>query len=421
MIHPGKPPRTHIHQHRDMTDRARRHFRSGVSIHSHTHFSKENLGFIPHYASRIPWVAGRVKRSCAVYRSRTGMDLDFKRAYWTPPLSPQEVWSSEVRQIEDQLGMSALVSITDHDCIEAPQSMSHTLPMSMEWTVPYGSRDFHLGLHNFDAGLDGEMVRELQRFTAGYSEYSSCELLSRLHDSPKTLIVINHPLWDFERSGNEAHRIALQAFLAEHHEFIHALEINGFRPWPENLEVYNLGESWAMPVVAGGDRHGTAPNTVLNLTEARTIEEFAMSIREDRVSEVVLMPEYGDSMFTKQLRTAGDAVQHYPGHHPDRRQWTDRVFFEQEAEHVQPLSKYLPAGAPTWLALVVVAIRALGSSSLHRIMNAAALSSTLAMPYCGSRRASSGSAQEPEKSASCPIAPYLLERARDHESFSIRR
>lgn len=418
MIHPGKPPRTHIHQHRDMTDSARRCFRSGVSIHSHTHFSKENLGFIPHYASRIPWVASQVKRSCTVYRSRTGMELDFKRAYWTPPVSPEEVWSSEVRQIEDKLGLSALVSITDHDCIDAPQSMSQTLPMSMEWTIPYGSRYFHLGLHNFDAG----MALELQRFTAGYSQYSASELLSRLHHSRRTLVVINHPLWDVERSGNEAHRTALQAFLGEHHEFIHALEINGFRPWPENLEVYSLGESWAMPVVAGGDRHGTAPNTVLNVTEASTMEEFAINIREDRISDVVLMPRYGDSMFTKQLRTAGDAVQLYPRYPPDRRRWTDRVFFEQEAERVQPLSQYLPTGAPPrWLAFVVVALRALGSRTLHRIMNAATLSKTFAMPYCGPRRASSFSAQEPEISAPCPIAPYLLERASDNESLSLRR
>ena len=385
-----------------MTHKARCNFRSGVSIHSHTHFSKENLGFIPYYASRIPWVAGRVIGACERYRDRNGTDLDFTRAYWTPPLSPEEVWSSEVGQIEDDLGISALVSITDHDSIDAPKSMEHRLPMSMEWTIPFGNGYFHLGVHNIEAGLEDEVARELQRFTAGSSEYSASDLLSRLHRSRRTLVVINHPLWDVERSGKEAHRRALQAFLAEHHEFIHAIEINGFRPWAENLEVLRLGESWAMPVLAGGDRHGTAPNTVLNVTEARSMEEFAMEIREDRISDVVLMPGYGDSLFTKQLRTAGDAVQFYPKHLPHRRQWTDRVFFEQHAGHVQPLSLYMTRGTPTWLKLVVMALRGLGNNSLHRLMNMVSSTKKFALPYCGPRRAYFLSTPEPFHAVSYP-------------------
>ena len=395
MVNPRKSPCTNIHQHRDLTQKVVRRFRSGASIHSHTHFSKENLGFIPFYASRIPWVAGRVKGACERYRDRNGTDLDFTRAYWTPPLSPEEVWSSEVGQIEDELGMSALVSITDHDSIDAPKSMEHRVPMSMEWTTPFMGGYFHLGVHNIETGLEDEVARELQRFTAGSSEYSASDLLFGLHHSRRTLVVINHPLWDVERIGEEAHRTALQAFLAEHHEFIHAFEINGFRPWAENLEVLRLGESWAMPVVAGGDRHGTAPNSVLNVTEASTMEEFAMEVREDRISDVVLMPSYGDSLFTKQLRTAGDAVQFYPQHLPHRRQWTDRVFFEKHAGHVQPLSQYLTEGTPTWLKLVLMVVRGLGNSSLHRLMNSYSSSKKFTSPHRGVRRAYFLSAHEP--------------------------
>lgn len=299
--------------------------------------------------------------------------------------------------------MSALVSITDHDNIDAPKSMEHRVPVSMEWTIPFGDGYFHLGVHNIETGLEDELARELQRFTAGSSEYSASDLLFGLHHSRRTLVVINHPLWDVERSGKEAHRMALQAFLAEHNEFIHAIEINGFRPWAENLEVLRLGESWAMPVVAGGDRHGTTPNTVLNVTEARSMEEFAMEIREDRISDVVLMPSYGDSLFTKQLRTAGDAVQFYPKHLSHRRQWTDRVFFEKHAGHVQPLSQYLTEGTPTWLKLVVMVLRGLGSSSLHKLMNSFLSSKKVALPHCGPRRTSSFSTHEPFHALSHPI------------------
>ncbi len=407
----GKTPCINIHRHRDLNHKALSKFRSGASIHSHTHFSKENLGFIPFYASRIPWLAGQVKRSCERYRSLNGTDLDFARAYWTPPLSPEEVWSSEVKQIEEDLGMAALVSITDHDDIDAPKSLEHRVPISMEWTIPFGDFYFHLGVHNMEAGLEEETARELQRFTFRCSDYSASDLLSMLHHSPRTLVVLNHPLWDVERAGKEAHRAALRAFLTEHHDFIHAVEINGFRPWAENLDIFGLGEAWAMPVVAGGDRHGTAPNTVLNVTAASTMEEFAMEVREDRISDVVLMPGYGRSQLTQQLRIAGDAVQFYPEHPSHRRQWVDRVFFEKEDGNAQPLSTFLPEGTPpTWLEVVVTIMQGLGHSSLHRLINGVLPTTSIVLPTCISHRTSFISTHGPVSIVSCPTLTQKSER-----------
>ena len=43
------------------------------------------------------------------YRSEhKGKTIDFSRAYWTPPMSPEMVLESETRQIEDKLGMQGL-------------------------------------------------------------------------------------------------------------------------------------------------------------------------------------------------------------------------------------------------------------------------------------------------------------------------
>lgn len=307
--------------------------------------------------------------------------------------------------------MAALVSITDHDDIDAPKSLEHRVPISMEWTIPFGDFYFHLGVHNMEAGLEEETARELQRFTFRCSDYSASDLLSMLHHSPRTLVVLNHPLWDVERAGKEAHRAALRAFLTEHHDFIHAVEINGFRPWAENLDIFGLGEAWAMPVVAGGDRHGTAPNTVLNVTAASTMEEFAMEVREDRISDVVLMPGYGRSQLTQQLRIAGDAVQFYPEHPSHRRQWVDRVFFEKEDGNAQPLSTFLPEGTPpTWLEVVVTIMQGLGHSSLHRLINGVLPTTSIVLPTCISHRTSFISTHGPVSIVSCPTLTQKSER-----------
>ena len=44
---------------------------------------------------------------------------DFDRANWRPPLQPRMAYDLEARQIQ-RLNLNSLVSITDHDTIEAP-------------------------------------------------------------------------------------------------------------------------------------------------------------------------------------------------------------------------------------------------------------------------------------------------------------
>jgi hypothetical protein len=67
--------------------------------------------------------------------------VDFRRVYWTPPLSAREVYRLETAQIEQQLHMAPLVSLTDHDNIEAGlhlsmlQETAH-VPVSVEWSAP---------------------------------------------------------------------------------------------------------------------------------------------------------------------------------------------------------------------------------------------------------------------------------------------
>jgi hypothetical protein len=96
-----------------------REFRTGVSVHSHTMHSLESLGFIPRYAETVPLLAWEIRRQARKYKEKYGRELDYNRAFWTPPLPARQAFDLEKRSIERVFGLPALVSISDHDNIEA--------------------------------------------------------------------------------------------------------------------------------------------------------------------------------------------------------------------------------------------------------------------------------------------------------------
>jgi hypothetical protein len=396
----------------------RQAFRSGASIHAHTHYSRENLGFLHEYTEKLPWVRDRVRHTANVYKQRTGRDLDLGLAYWTPPFSPEQVLRSETKQIHDAFDLEAIVSLTDHDSFQAPLSLGDGAALSTEWTVPFENTYVHLGVHNVDASVAHELIPELHRFTmdaGGFggavcasivdmasraaSDLSAADLLERLNRSPETLIVFNHPLWDVERSGTNAHNAMLARFLAKYGRYLHALEINGFRPWKENVDVLTLADAWGLPVVAGGDRHGASPNMVLNLTAAETLGEFAREVREERISDIVLMPAYREPQFTKEFRTAGDALAFYPEHPEERRAWTGRVYFEEIPGAPKAVFDLMDKGMPGWLAAVTAIAGSLGSGPIYRCLNATLPREPIALPPVQERlpkRVAAGSLHEME-------------------------
>ena len=63
-----------------------------------------------------------------------------------------------------------MVSITDHDNIEAPMLLrvvpeARRVPVSVEWTVPYKDATFHLGVHNLPSGSAESIMQRLREFT----------------------------------------------------------------------------------------------------------------------------------------------------------------------------------------------------------------------------------------------------------------
>src|SRR5690242_15726797 len=140
------PVRTQIHflpYHRSVI----RAFRTGVSLHSHTEFSQEELSGLPRHLERMPVVSHFLRLELERYRVRTGKSVDFSRAYWRGPMDAHSAHDLEKRQIE-RLDLPAIVSLTDHDNIDAAlhlrsEQIVCDTPVSVEWTVPFEQTFFH--------------------------------------------------------------------------------------------------------------------------------------------------------------------------------------------------------------------------------------------------------------------------------------
>lgn len=306
-------------------------FGTGVSLHSHTLHSKESLDFVYKFARSILPMRIALDRGAARYERLHGTRLDLRRGYWTPPLSAQQAWRLEKNEIENRLQMEALVSLSDHDSIDAPMNLQllkdcGNVPVSVEWTVPFGGTFFHIGVHN----IPGETARDTMSILAGITTENAAvplrDVFEQLASNPQVLIVFNHPNWDEKGIGEESHRETARHFAALYRSFLHAFELNGLRPWSENRTVLDLARQFDKPVVAGGDRHATEPNTLLNLTNARTFAEFVDEVR-DGVSDVLIKNQYLEPLSMRILHSLEEILGHREDHVHGWKTWSDRAFY----------------------------------------------------------------------------------------------
>jgi hypothetical protein len=365
-----KQTRLHIlHEAENLAPKAK----SGVSLHCHTQYSKEMLDFVPHYAEKLPVISYFWKKERDKYLEREGKGIDFSTAFWSPPMTPHDVYRIEREQINNA-GLDAIVSISDHDSIDGSLDLSEQqdnakAPISLEWTVPFEYGFFHVGVHNLPKNRAVELTQTLVDFTFSPNPTNErlTELFAMLNAHSEVLVILNHPLWDIEMVGKERHEVLLRNFIKEHGKWIHAFEINGFRAWSENKAVIEMAEALNIPIATGGDRHGCKPNTVINLTNADTFEEFVEEIRVDRRSEVVLMPEYKQPLHSRQLQSFSEILKNYPEFDEGRRKWFDRVFFDIGNEKgLTNLSGHgWRRGGPTWLRAAIWTLGFLGSPKMR--------------------------------------------------------
>jgi hypothetical protein len=344
---------------------APRGFRTGVSLHSHTNQSSETLDFLANLGNQFsvlrPFLSRLERRSEDVY----GIKINYAAAYWTPPMTPRLAFDLERGQIE-KLDLAAMVSITDHDTINAPMLLrtipsARQIPVSVEWSAPYGEQSFHLGVHNLPSARAQEWMATLADFTAHPSDARLTAILAALNAEPNVLVVFNHPMWDLYLVGKEKHQFLVNEFLQKNGAFLHALELNGLRHWEENRAVRYLAEKWHMLLISGGDRHGVEPNATINLTNATSFTEFVHQMRREKRSDMLFLPQYAEPWKHRLLQSTIDAIRNYPEFPQGSRNWDERAYHPDRNGVIQPLSEIWPGGkAPRALRAVIGAVQLMG-------------------------------------------------------------
>jgi hypothetical protein len=340
-------------------------FRSGVSLHSHTNQSKETLDFLANLGNQYPLLRPLLSRLERRSDAMHGVRVNYAASYWTPPMTPRLAFELESRQIE-KLDVAPMVSLSDHDTINAPMLLrtvpsARQIPVSVEWTVPYGLQSFHLGVHNLPSAKAAEWMQTLAYYTANPSDARLTEILQALHDEPNVLVVFNHPLWDLYLVGQEKHGFLVNEFLQKNGACLHALELNGLRNWDENRAVRRLAESWNMPLISGGDRHGVEPNANINLTNSTCFTEFVHEIRRHKLSSILFMPQYAQPWKHRLLLSTVDAIRFYPEFPQGSRSWDERVYHPDANGVIRPLSELWPGGrAPRAMSLGLGLVQMMG-------------------------------------------------------------
>jgi hypothetical protein len=350
-------------------------YRTAVSLHGHTSHSRESLFFIPTIAKGIPPLRWMISRHESRARTKVGIKVDFKRGYWTPPLPPLAAFHLERDQIERELELSALISLSDHDNIEAPLLLrvipeSRQIPVSLEWSVPFHDTEFHLGVHNLPGASAPAIVAQLNAFTSLPEQGNLHDLLSMLDSLPEVLIVLNHPMWDLPRIGRARHRQALSAFVTEYGSYFHAFELGGLRPWDENHEVVEFAQGWNQLVIAGGDRHGCEPSAAMNLTDAATFPEFVQEVRKERRSHILFMSQYKDPLPMRIALSLLDVLRDYPDYRAGSRHWDERVFHPDGSGQFRSLAE-MWSKPPAFIEWFVKSVHLMESQPLRQMMKLA--------------------------------------------------
>ena len=344
---------------------APRGFRSGVSLHGHTNQSKETLDFLANFGNQYPVMRPLLSRLERRAAEMHGVRVNYAGAYWTPPMTPKLAFDLESEQVE-KLDLAPMVSLTDHDTIQAPMLLrtvpsARRIPVSVEWSAPYGKQSFHLGIHNLPSARATEWMEIFRSFTASPSDARLTEILAALDADPNVLVVFNHPMWDLYLIGREKHEFLVNEFLQRNGNYLHALELNGLRHWEENRRARRLAEKWNMLTVSGGDRHGVEPNANINLTNATSFTEFVHEIRWQKKSDILFMPQYAEPWKHRILQSAIDAVRHYPEFPQGSRTWDERVYHPDANGVARPLSELWPdRRAPRAMNLGIALVQLMG-------------------------------------------------------------
>jgi hypothetical protein len=346
-------------------------FTTAVSLHSHTLHSRETLDFVPRVMRKVPLAHAALQYLEAKHQRRKGKPIPFSRAYWRPPLHPQAAYELERSQIQNLLGLEALVSVTDHDTLEACAELGAIgiqVPYSLEWTVPYRETVFHIGVHNLPAEQAQMFAASMANITAAPVQERIAELLAGMNALEDVLVVLNHPFSCGGRIEQAKHTPLVFEFLEKFGGWMHALELNGLQSRAMNLDTIQLAAERGLPVISCGDRHCCEPNANVNLTNARSFAEFVHEIRVEQRSSVLFLPQYRDPIPARYIEVIWHAVRDYADF-AGRERWADRVFFQRESGETVSCHEEWPNGGPAVIRGFISAIGFLASPGMRPLLS----------------------------------------------------
>jgi len=202
-----------------------------------------------------------------------GLRIDYAASYWTPPMTPKLAFELETRQVE-KLNLRAMVSITDHDTITRPCCCAPfqcaQIPVSVEWSAPYGNQSFTGRAQ--PAKRQGDGVDEtLAEYTANPSDKRLTEILKALDEEPNVLVVFT-TLCGLYLIGAEKHQFLVNEFLQINGNYLHALELNACATGREpgsaaaGRTVEHAADLRRRPPWRGAERQHQ-PDNAVNFTE----------------------------------------------------------------------------------------------------------------------------------------------------------
>lgn len=177
--------------------------------------------------------------------------------------------------------------------------------------------------------------------------------------------MFNHPCWDETGIGAERHLEFATYFGRRYGDFIHALELNGLRPWSENRKALQMAAALGKPLVSGGDRHALEANTILDLSNAANFSEYVQQVRSGWTN-ILVTNQYREPFGLRILRSVEEILQNYDEHGQGWRRWSDRIFYRCDDGVVRSLTRLFSRGVPGPIQLFVNSIALLRQCGMQR-------------------------------------------------------
>lgn len=245
--------------------------------HAHSSYSVENMGFLNDFVKCYATLERFNRKIADYFYRKTGEKLDYERVGWTPPVSPKQLYSSEMKCIKKEGFGNFIISLTDHDTVDGSLQLAKSY--NNAWVGEELSLTFQPSGKLFHVNILGIPLKKANRIHSVLQKKkgNSDKVFSYLGDKD-LIVVINHPYLDGHRK--KLPRGILEKFISEYYDDVDALEINALRPHLENFFVKQLSKKTGLPLVAGGDRHALSPSAAFTMTKAATPIEFKEELKQ---------------------------------------------------------------------------------------------------------------------------------------------